>query len=192
MEWESWQLMNKQFSIFLLAVALLLGSFFGTYARRSSELPNISALNIAKNLIDNAAGDQAKLSAASDLLKTELQQVPSNLSALFLQARAFQQRGLIDQALKSYEQFFAQNISTSYAANYNSGELAELKGDLAHAEAYFAECTRIAPLEGSGWEKLIRLLLKQQRNADAKEHFKTMIKILPSSDAVKRLSLIMP
>lgn len=184
--------MNKQLAIFLVAAALLVGSFLGSYLRKGERVTNGSILSAAKALIDNSAGDQIKLAQASDLLTLEIAQEPGNLLALFLQARALQQRGLIDQALKSYRQYFAQKVSTDFAANYNAGELSELKGDFPSAEGFFSECVKVAPKEESGWERLILVLLRQQRNADAKEQFKALIRLLPNSEAVKRLSLKMP
>ena len=181
--------MNKHRKIFLIVTALLVGSFLGTYFRKRSDMPVGSALSVARALIDTAGGDQTKLAQASDLLRQEIAQDKENLTALFLQGRALQQRGLVDQALKSYDQYLTQRISIDFAVQFNSGELSELRGDLARAEAAFAECTRIAPGEANAWEKLINILIKQGRNADAKERFRALLQILPSSDAVKRLSL---
>ena len=184
--------MNKQLAIFLVAAALLAGSFIGTYMRRSESSPKASTLSAARGLIDSAAGDKAKLAQASDLLKQEISSDPGNLTALFLQGRVLQQRGLVDQALKSYEQYFTQRVSVDFAVNFNVAELAELRGDLPRAEAFFAECVKIAPKEENAWERLILVLLKQGRANDAKERFRSLIQILPSSDAVKRLAPKLP
>jgi tetratricopeptide (TPR) repeat protein len=139
-------------------------------------------------MIDGANGDQVKLAEASDVLRRELELNPDNLSGLFQQARALQQRGLIDGALESYERYFAQKVSMDFAANYNAGELSELRGDFAKAEKYFQGCIGVAPQEWIGWERMILLLLKQQRTDDAKEYFQSLVKVAPGSDVVKRLA----
>lgn len=185
--------MNKKFIVYLFLAFLLVGSFLGSYCNRHSVLGNkVDAVTQAKRLIDESAGDQMKLAQASDLLRQELLLNPDNVYALFLEGRALQQRGMIDAALNSYKKYFNQKISIDFAANYNAGELSELKGDLPSTEKYFIASINSAPQEGNGWERLIRFLLKQNRNQDAKAYFNALQKQLPDSEATKRLASIMP
>lgn len=185
--------MNKKFVLFLVLAVLLVGSFVGSYFwRLPLKSSNEDVVVQAQGLIDAAAGDQAKLAQASDLLRSELTINPNNLLALFLEGRALQQRGMIDAALQSYKKYFNLKISIDYAANFNAGELSELKGDLQNAEQYFINCINAAPQEGGGWERLIQFLLKQNRQQDARAYFNALQKQLPDSEAVKRLTALMP
>ena len=174
--------------MFVVAATLLTGSFLGTYLSKHPLTPEGGNFTLAQRMIDGANGDQVKLAEASDVLRRELELNPDNLSGLFQQARALQQRGLIDGALESYERYFAQKVSMDFAANYNAGELSELRGDFAKAEKYFQGCIGVAPQEWIGWERMILLLLKQQRTDDAKEYFQSLVKVAPGSDVVKRLA----
>lgn len=183
--------MNKQFVLFSIVSALLAGSFLGNYFRNHPFGAGKNAVVQAKSLIDGAAGDQSQLAQASDLLRSELSENPDNLLALFLQGRALQQRGLIDAALESYRQYFDRKISVDFAAHYNAGELYELKGDLEAAERHYRGCITAAP-QAEGWEKLIRLLLRQNRVQEARVSFDSLAKQFPDSRAVKNLSAIMP
>lgn len=110
--------MNKKLSLYLLTSAVLVGSFLGSYYRgQSVKSSPKDAVAQAHNLIDTAAGDQAKLAEASDLLQKTIESDPENLSALFLQGRVQQQRGFIDLALQSYQKFLQNKISAEFAAN---------------------------------------------------------------------------
>ena len=184
--------MDKKLALFLISAAVLVGCFLGSYMRRNQSTTLTSPLESARQLIDSAAGDQNKLTQASDILKAEIKTDPNNVTALFLQGRAFQQRGLIDQSILSYEQYFAKKLSMDYAASYNAGELYELKGDLQKAEKYFQDCVAVAPSEAGGWERLILVLLKEKNIPDAKEYLKSMKAVLPNSDVTKRLSAMVP
>ena len=184
--------MSKQTGWFLSISALLIGSFFGNYLRIHGDGMRNSPQVTATALLDSANGDQKKLAEASDLLREETSRNPENFSALFLQGRVQQQRGLVDMALQSYEEYFRKKESADFAANFNAAELYELKGDFANAEKYFMSAISVAPNESGSWERLILMLIKQNRTADAKEYYQSLKEILPQSDAVKRLSTIVP
>ncbi len=184
--------MNKQFVICSVLSVLLAGSFLGTYFRNRPSGGGSNPVVQAKALIDEAAGDQTKLAQASDLLRRELSANPGNLQAHFLEGRALQQRGLIDAALESYKKYFSEKVSTDFAANHNAAELYELKGDLPNAERNFLNCISAAPQESACWERLIRLLLKQNRNQEAKNYFNALAAQSPGNNALKNLAAIMP
>ena len=184
--------MNRKFFLYIALSTLLAGSFLSSRLLRPPSKSGNDTVVKAQRLIDESAGDLNKLAQASDLLQGEVSANPNNLHALFLRGRAFQQRGLLDAARESYAQYFKAKISIDFAANYNSGELYELKGDLPNAEKYFLGCISAAPQEVAGWERLIKVLLKQNRPQEAKEYFDAFAKQSPASDALKRLSAIMP
>ena len=184
--------MNKKIILLLLLIAIVVGSYSVSYARRNPNLLRTDSAFAAKQLIDSANGNQDKLSEASDLLRQVLQENPDNQYAFFLQARALQQRGLIDEALVSYQKYLELNISSDYVSNYNSAELFEAKGDLINAEKYFQACIILAPGVPSGWERMIKLQIKLGSTEKTKEYFNALKAALPNSEIVKKLSPLIP
>lgn len=188
MAWECLRSMNKQLKFFLLLAGVVVASFIGGFTRLKVDAATKSPLIQSKTIIDQQNSPQAELAKASDLLAQELLSYPENTTALFLQGRVLQRRGLLDLSLKSYEKYFTSKSSDDFAANYNAGELSELKGDLISAERYFLGCIQVAPQVEIGWDKLIKVLLKQNRKSDAEGYFKSLRQLLPQSELVKRLS----
>jgi tetratricopeptide (TPR) repeat protein len=184
--------MNKKIALLLLLIAVVVGSYSLSYAKRNPSLLCNDSVFTAKKLIDSANGNQEKLGEASDLLRKTLLENPENQYAVFLQARAMQQRGMLDQALESYQKYLELKLSSDYASNYNSAELFEAKGDLANAEKYFQACIALAPGVPSGWERMIALQLKAGRAEKAKEYFNALKASLPNSELVKKLSPLIP
>ena len=177
----------KQRYVVSLLLLVVLGSFFTAYIRRSSSMPQADASLTARKLLDSANGDAQKLSDASDLLRTVVAGDSENQYAYFLQGRALQQRGLLDEALASYQKYIDLNFSSDFATHYNSGELHEVKGEFDKAERFYQVCIDLAPTVPASWERMIMLQIKAKNPAKAKGYFDALKLALPNHEIVKKL-----
>lgn len=182
----------KQRYVLSLLLVVVVGSFAVAYLRRAPSLLQPDGTIAAKKLIDSANGDQQKLGDASDILSHVIANDPDNQYAYFLQARALQQRGLIDQAIESYQRYIDLNFSSDFATHYNSGELYEVKGDTANAERFYQVCLDLAPTVPAAWERMIMLQLKVNNGAKAKVYFDALKLALPNHELIRKLTPLVP
>jgi tetratricopeptide (TPR) repeat protein len=180
--------MNKNQIAFFVIVAIFLGSFFGTYVAKRPESFQTTPLNAANKLIDDAKGDAVSLKKAMDIAQREVALDAKNTRARFLLGWAAQQRGLLDQALDSYNAMFPELKSITWAARFNAGEIALAKKDLAAAEDHFMECIRVAPEQALGWGKLIRTLERAGKHQDAKDYYDSLKEVAPNSELLPQLA----
>lgn len=109
---------------------------------------------------------QGQFQAGSDLLRQSLAQNPRQPEVAYNLGYAFQQLGLMDQALEAYGQAIAHAPQDVDALMARGHALATLKR-YADAEPDFAKAVKLVPQNVDAWNNYGNVLLELERDAEA-------------------------
>jgi Tfp pilus assembly protein PilF len=153
---------------FLIASALLVGSFAGNvyYHRKAAQT---SKMMQADQILSTGTSSAAELAKATDLISEVLVEQPGNPKALMIKALSLQKRGLIDDALKNYEELTSASASLLSYGHFNAAVLYQITGQDTKAEAHYWQSLQGTDIVPMFYSNLIKLLLKNQRIDEAKQ-----------------------